>query len=382
MELVSFSLFNWRSIALLMPLFCTFLLLANGLRTGSERASLLWLMAFTAAAGVTATPMIIGFAGAYDRWPDLTFLPTDFSLFLGPLLLVHARTLMLKKAYDRALLLWFVPGLIHLIYQFITFTQFSDYEAKWQYSMLWHDPYVAKVLIFTSASLALGAIIKSQQLRKSYLSWLENHHANELRYEAIWFSHLYSIAPPLLLVWLVSGSAFNLFDLGYGVLFWTDLVCLIGLFLLVAEATSHLNRLYPKQDSHQSALDVSDSAVKSKNWREEGQALLDRVDSEQWYLDPMFTLQDLSRMVGSNQSYVSKALNSGLNRSFSTAINELRVKHAKQLIADTQLSLLDVAEASGFGSKSSFNRAFSQHAGQSPSAFKSSIKEGSKLKFR
>lgn len=380
MELAGFSLLNWRSIALLMPLICTFMLLLNALRSGSERASLLWLLALSAAAGISATPMIIGFAGAYDLWPNLTFLPTDFSLLLGPLLLAHAQTLMLKKPYSHTFLIWLIPGAIHFVYQFFTFTQFADYESKWQYSAQWHEPYVARLLIFLAAILSFAALTKIQTLRKNYLQWLENHRANERQYETAWFAHLYFIAPPLLLVWLASNMAFSFLHISYEIAFWADLTSLLGLFLLVAEATSHSHKPYPKQELSESNSKLPLQTSDTKNWEEEGLALLQQISNERWFLDPELTLQDVSRMAGSNQSYVSKALNTGLNRSFSSIVNELRVEYAKQLIAEEQLSLLEIAGAAGFGSKSSFNRAFSQFCGKSPSSFKTSIKKSQILK--
>jgi transcriptional regulator GlxA family with amidase domain len=50
----------------------------------------------------------------------------------------------------------------------------------------------------------------------------------------------------------------------------------------------------------------------------------------------------------------------------------LRVEHAKCLITEDSLSLLDVASAAGFNSKATFNRVFRDIAGQTPSQFKKS----------
>jgi len=60
-------------------------------------------------------PQIIGFAGFYDVWPNLTFFPFSLELLIWPLLFLHAHWLLvgmkLKFWY------WLVaPGILQLIY--------------------------------------------------------------------------------------------------------------------------------------------------------------------------------------------------------------------------------------------------------------------------
>ncbi len=112
-------------------------------------------------------------------------------------------------------------------------------------------------------------------------------------------------------------------------------------------------------------------------------ALADRAQAfivqNQSFLDPELSLRVLARRIQVGERDLSQAINHGLGQHFFDFINRARIDHAKALIADagdTPLTLLDVAYASGFNSKSSFNTAFKKHTGQTPSAFRASVRGG------
>jgi len=370
MNELDFNLLNWQSIALLMPILCTLLLAGSSLCHGIERRSLGWLFLFTLAASVTATPMIIGFAGAYDIWPNLTFIPTDFSLFFGPLLYYHGRSLMLQTPFQKTTLLWLVPGVIHLLYQITIFTAFDHYRSKWEYSKNWHDPFVTPFLLLIAATLAALAFIRVNDLRKNYLSWLSNLRSDEYQFDAIWFTHLSILTPALLIIWLIDIFSYRAFNLSYTTAFWFDLCCLLALFILVAETSNRINRKFPKMASELFSTPTNSLAEESKDWKIEGLRIQQLMLQEKWYLQQDLNLKLLARKVGSNQTYVSKAFNLGLGQSFSFLVNRMRIDYAQRLIDEGGFSLLEVSEVAGFGSKASFNRAFATHAKQTPSQYK------------
>jgi hypothetical protein len=77
--------------------------------------------------------MVIGFAGAYNIWPGLTFLPTQMALFYGPLIYLHARALMLGGPPRRYAWL-LAPGIVYWLYQVWAFAFLGDYRAKWAFN--------------------------------------------------------------------------------------------------------------------------------------------------------------------------------------------------------------------------------------------------------
>lgn len=107
-----------------------------------------------------------------------------------------------------------------------------------------------------------------------------------------------------------------------------------------------------------------------QNWQSEGLRLQEAIITHEWFLDPRFSLAQLSERAGLNTNYASHALNFGLGKSFKTLLNELRVACAKKMISQDQESLLTIALNSGFGSKASFNRVFLKLTGKTPSEYR------------
>lgn len=107
---------NWRSATIVIMVLCALIAQIYLWSKGIERRATVWLFAFVLAVAIHMIPMIIGFAGAYDLWPGLTFLPVNMMLFFGPLLYFHARQLMLgaTPTSQYALL---IPGGVSLLYQ-------------------------------------------------------------------------------------------------------------------------------------------------------------------------------------------------------------------------------------------------------------------------
>lgn len=103
-------------------------------------------------------------------------------------------------------------------------------------------------------------------------------------------------------------------------------------------------------------------------------AIFQEVDalicSRELYKQARLSLRDLSTTTGLHEKDLSWAINQGSQKNFSEYINQLRVKAACMHLTSTQPnSLLDVAFAVGFNSKSTFNIAFKKHTGLTPSQF-------------
>jgi AraC-type DNA-binding domain-containing proteins len=89
------------------------------------------------------------------------------------------------------------------------------------------------------------------------------------------------------------------------------------------------------------------------------------------YRDPDLSLQTLSTMLGLQHHQLSQILNKRLGTNFRGYINHYRLEEAKRLlVVAPDMSILDIAYAVGFNSKSAFNALFVKATGFSPSAFR------------
>ncbi|MFW6290595.1 MAG: helix-turn-helix domain-containing protein, partial [Mariniphaga sp.] len=94
--------------------------------------------------------------------------------------------------------------------------------------------------------------------------------------------------------------------------------------------------------------------------------LLNLLENEKIYLAPELKITELCRELNTNRTYLSNVINNDFQLSFNDLINKYRVDYAVSLIGkdiSNPLSLQELADASGFGSLSSFNRAFRKHTG-------------------
>lgn len=95
--------------------------------------------------------------------------------------------------------------------------------------------------------------------------------------------------------------------------------------------------------------------------------LMDLIQDEKVFCDEDLTLQRLASMLSMTPHQLSEFLNRELNRNFSSFINFHRIEEAKHLlVSDPERSIISIALAVGFNSKSVFYNAFMKYAGKSP----------------
>ncbi|MEM6536833.1 MAG: helix-turn-helix transcriptional regulator, partial [Pseudomonadota bacterium] len=96
-------------------------------------------------------------------------------------------------------------------------------------------------------------------------------------------------------------------------------------------------------------------------------ALCDFMDKKQIYLEADLTLVRLAKEMGTNRAALSQLINTQTGGNFNQFINTYRVVHAQTLLIKTDQSIIDVALASGFNAKATFNRVFREQIGKTPS---------------
>lgn len=361
---------NWRSALTGAVMLCSLLAALFLLRRRVEARASLALAAFVLLACFAAIPTLIGFAGAYDIWPDLTFLPTETLLLLGPLIVLHARALLVEGGARRFLWL-FAPGAVYFAYQIWAFAMLGDYRAKWAYVEAVHLPFVAPVANVATCALILSCVVYVAHLRRRYLEWLKDTQSDDEPFDASWLLHLVVLMGAATLYWIVKTVVSSSLEFDFFESFPWDFAALLMVFVIALEALVGLHQPFPKMSQSGDTGEPIAEPAGERDWVSEGARLKAEVVDNQWFLEPGLSLQVLSRRYGMNHVYLSRAVNEGLGCNFNSFVNTLRVDYAKQLIGEqNERSLTQIALASGFGSKASFNRAFKQFAGVSPSQYR------------
>lgn len=94
--------------------------------------------------------------------------------------------------------------------------------------------------------------------------------------------------------------------------------------------------------------------------------------TENLHRDEDLSLRRLARRVGVPDRQLSIAINHYRQVSVPQFVNDFRIRDACDLLRDTDRTVLDISLASGFATKSNFNREFLRVTGQSPSQWRKS----------
>lgn len=96
------------------------------------------------------------------------------------------------------------------------------------------------------------------------------------------------------------------------------------------------------------------------------EALDDLLDTRGLHRDPDLNLSRLARRLGLPARSVSAAVNRVRGLNVSQFVNEHRIAHAAEALADGDRTIAEVMQAAGFRTKSNFNREFKRVTGESP----------------
>ena len=392
---------GWRTTVLLVTgvpsLLAAIMILANAREVVAARLFLALIFAWV----MFTMPYIIGFSGAYQAYPWLTFFPFNTELWIGPLWLLTVCALTSERLPERCWL-WFVPGAIQTLYYTVLFLGVGPNwgigaeaaEAKFAFSDAFHVPYV--VPIETTLGLALIAWASWESWRRisRYREWIGREHSNAERVDLAWLQHAGAAIIALALIWLTSDVAATIFGrLSYVTNFYWYAVSGVVVLWLALQFLARSDRRFPKPlpasmvgpigeaQTESNAQDALTHATQSEPAPEAPAPAPPRIDMNElaakvrqgrWHFDQDLTLAQLARRVGTNASALSAALNAQEDENFTSFINGFRVEAVCEKLYEAAHqggpvpNLLDLALDCGFGSKATFNRAFKRHTGQSP----------------
>jgi AraC-like DNA-binding protein len=320
-------------------------------------------------------PYIIGFAGYFDKYPWLSFLPYEASLAFGPLLYLYTHTLFAAPDKLPRNAWWhFLPVSVQVLYYCTIFPFPLEFKNHWNSSL--HVPVVMIVeQAGTFASIAIYWAMSLNHYRR-YQRWLVENVSDREDHHIEWVRN-FLIALAITLVFWMGLALFEIFfTLNYFDRFPFYVWLTVLSYYLGTEGFRHAAHRYPPwHTALPSVLPLPAPAIDVVAERAGLRANADKwrrqIAAEQWWRDPELTLASLARKLGTNTSDLSRAINDGLGLNFNELINRMRVESVKQSLADNdKRNLLEIAFAAGFSSKASFNRSFKLYAGETPTAYR------------
>jgi tetratricopeptide (TPR) repeat protein len=129
-----------------------------------------------------------------------------------------------------------------------------------------------------------------------------------------------------------------------------------------------LNKILPPR--HKLITDLPDTELQYDH--DLNGQLEDLLVRDKIFLNEDLTLAETARMLDTNTSYLSRFINDHHQVNFSAFLNRYRIEEAKKMILDDKynnFSMEGIAKSSGFRSKSTFNQAFKNSTGLTPTQF-------------
>ncbi|MGH8074039.1 MAG: helix-turn-helix domain-containing protein [Lysobacter sp.] len=135
-------------------------------------------------------------------------------------------------------------------------------------------------------------------------------------------------------------------------------------------AQSHVMTEHPPVA--RSGADASGEADDDARFPEVEARLAQLMAGEHLYREPALTIGQLARRSGYPEYLASAVINRRLGGTFWDYVNRLRIDAVREHLADPgdTRTILDIAYACGFTSKSTFNAAFKRQLGETPSGYR------------
>lgn len=330
---------------------------ADGLRTTNILLGLLLILL-----ALSTLNGLMSLIGLYSTYQQLYFLPLVFSLSIGPLFYFFVRSktdpgFQIKKEHWPHTIL---PLAQFGFYSVIGFRSAEFKSAVWRELISPYVQYIEEVLfIFSSLTYILFALNHLKRFPKMHWKIPVYRWLKRLAFALLFLLVIHSTYE--IADWIVFGLLeYNIFNND-----WLSLPLKLAdaiLPLLIAyNALKYQHLVFPAvQKSRTAKGDMEVMMQIQKLFKE-----------DELYLDPEVNLNTLASTLSLPRNTISREL-SNQNTSFRKLLNGYRVEHFKRLSTSDkieQLSLLGLAYESGFNSKASFNRAFKEKTGQTPTEY-------------
>ena len=292
----------------------------------------------------------------------------------APALYLYVRSVLFSDFTIKSrCVLHFLPAAAFLLFAgifVITHDQEFFVRSKHEYGLLFDDGMFQAYLIAKNL-IYIGYGAGSFRLLANYRKHLEQGYSSIENIDPLW---LRLLVTGFLCIWL---SYFGSY-LSHRILdslFLADFLGLVGNYLNVFFITTLVVYSLVKSQHFQGVEEMDSSSFEKASSDQQlaiASSLEKAMIEAKMYLDPELTLEQLAHSLGLSRKAVSSTINRQFGKNFFEFVNEFRINVAMSLLSDASAgnSILDIMEASGFNSKSTFNRCFKSATQMTPSQYR------------
>ena len=122
---------------------------------------------------------------------------------------------------------------------------------------------------------------------------------------------------------------------------------------------------------------ISKNNIAGDNDQFKGKLSHDMMEA-MYYIEQNYTenlrLSEVASQIGFSEGHFSRLFSSHVGNSFSSYLINVRIRHAKELLINTNDSVSEIALKTGFGSGDYLSASFAKNEGVSPTAFRKSFR--------
>lgn len=312
----------------------------------------------------------------FDHFSYLYLILGCTSFIIGPLMYWQAHILLNRQFKISTLqLLHFLPATLAFLYLYIVCFRFPHDQQRDLFLNfeLYQQPHIF-YFYFKSLEKLIPVVYGVSCILLIFRNGYANHRS-EVRsvdiYGMIWLAGGFSV------IWLWSAITHVIGSVYPGEL--ADYMGILGnylkLALLVFLVYYQLLRFIHLNKSNS----VKDASLNLQH--------IDRITnamaSEKIYMNQQLTLERFAEHVGLLPREVSTTINRDFHQNFQEFVNSYRIEDAKKMLSEashSDWSILDIATASGFSSKATFNRFFKKVVLMTPSDYRQKVQSYSNTK--
>jgi len=327
-------------------------------------AALIFLISF-ASLGVYL--MNIGIKYTSPFWMTVSMVVPFFIILpIGPLIYFYTRTLTGEKI-DRKQNLHFASVIIDLVPQIASVIFLTTWLEGDGFTKSVHDTFVDEYQTYADIprwlSVTLYLFLSWRLLKKQQPSptvkWLRQFTTVFLIFQAVWLAHLIPyIIPSLRNEWIELVGWYPVYIPLAVLIYWLGIK---GYFLSVS---LQKQRQPPQNNLPENVIEETRTALYAC------------MENEKLFLDPTLNLNKVVDHLKIPQKTISAVLNQRIHKSFNEFVNDYRLMEFKKRIgskAFKHMTISGIALECGFNSQATFQRAFKQNMGISPTEYLSKV---------